>query len=170
MIDNQKHLFDLPGDVTYIDCAAYSPLMKAVVEAGEIGLRRKVRPWSFTMAEIDHEAERARQLFAGLIGAETRDIAVVPSASYGIATAAANLPLAAGQAVVVLEGQFRSNFYSWRAQTADGGGALVTVARPADNDWTPVVLDAIGPDTAIAALPNSHWTDGSLLDIEIISE
>ena len=40
--------------------------------------------------------------------------------------------------------------------------------RPDDGDWTPAVLAAIDNDTAIAALPNCHWTDGARLDLESV--
>ena len=33
MIPSQRHLFDLPDDVTYLDCAYMAPLMHSVVEA-----------------------------------------------------------------------------------------------------------------------------------------
>jgi selenocysteine lyase/cysteine desulfurase len=48
------------------------------------------------------------------------------------------------------------------------GGRLEIVPRPADFDWTAAVLARIGDDTGIAALPNCHWTDGSMLDLEAI--
>ena len=42
---------------------------------------------------------------------------------------------------------------------------LKTIRRPPDNDWTAAVIDAIDHQIAIAALPNCHWTDGTLLDL-----
>jgi selenocysteine lyase/cysteine desulfurase len=45
-----------------------------------------------------------------------------------------------------------------------------TVQRPPDSDWTPAVLEAIDPDTAIVAVQNCHWTDGTLLDLVKIGE
>ncbi|MDZ7769250.1 MAG: aminotransferase class V-fold PLP-dependent enzyme [Woeseiaceae bacterium] len=42
---------------------------------------------------------------------------------------------------------------------------LVTVRRPADDDWTAALLEHIDASTALAAVPNCHWTDGSLIDL-----
>ncbi len=45
---------------------------------------------------------------------------------------------------------------------------MKTVPRPADNDWTSALLESITDDTAVVAIPNCHWTDGTLIDIEKI--
>src|SRR5262249_32565146 len=47
-------------------------------------------------------------------------------------------------------------------------GELVTVPRPADDDWTTAILARLGARTAIVALPHCHWTDGGLIDLERI--
>ena len=45
MIENQRHRFRIPDDVTYLNCASEMPLPRDAVAAGEIGLARKVEPW-----------------------------------------------------------------------------------------------------------------------------
>ena len=106
MIPCQRHLFDFPDDVAYLNCAYMSPLMHSVREAGRAGIDRKVRPWKLGTKEFFTESEDARALFAGLISARADDIAIVPSASYGIAVAARNLPVEAGGRLVILAEQF----------------------------------------------------------------
>ncbi|MDF1736144.1 MAG: aminotransferase class V-fold PLP-dependent enzyme [Minwuia sp.] len=165
MIASQRHLFEIPDDIAYLNCAYMSPLMKPVVAASNTGLQRKASPWTVTPQDFFTESERARGLFGRLIGAPADDIAIVPAASYGIATAAANLPVPAGQEILVLRDQFPSNVYSWRDLAADSGAELRTLQRGQDGDWTRVILDAISDRTAIAALPHNHWTDGSLIDL-----
>jgi len=92
-------------------------------------------------------------------------IAIVPSASYGIATAARNLPVKKGQSILVLEEQFPSNYYPWKRRAEETGAPLKIVAWPAENDWTAAVLDSLTSDVAIAALPNVQWTSGGRLDL-----
>src|ERR1017187_9298412 len=48
MIACQRHLFDIPDDVAYLNCAYLSPLMKPALEAGAAGLARKAHPWEIT--------------------------------------------------------------------------------------------------------------------------
>jgi selenocysteine lyase/cysteine desulfurase len=74
------------------------------------------------------------------------------------------------QRILILEDQFPSNVYSWRELAKHSGAKLVTVSRPPDNDWTSAVLDDLDEDTAVVAVPNCHWTDGSLLDLARIGE
>lgn len=112
------------------------------------------------------DAEVGRERFAQLVGATAEDIALVPAASYGTATAACNLPCAAGQRIIVLHEQFPSHVYPWRELAAARGAELVTLSRPGDDDWTRVILDALDDRVAIAALPHVHWTDGALIDLE----
>ena len=169
MIPNQRHLFDLPDDVAYLNCAYMAPLMHSVVEAGRRGVRCKARPWELTTPDFFGDPARARGLFARIVNARAQDIAIVPAASYGMAVAARNLPLRTGQNVVLLADQFPSNLYPWRAAAARTGAEIVTVDA-ADGDLTAAVLAAIDERTAIAALPHCRWTDGALLDLEQIGD
>ncbi|GAB4359299.1 MAG: aminotransferase class V-fold PLP-dependent enzyme [Gammaproteobacteria bacterium] len=170
LIPDQRHLFDLPDELAYLNCAYMSPLMHRVREAGERGVRRKAQPWRIVPGDFFSESERARELFARLVDASADDIAIVPAASYGVGLAARNLPLDGGQKVLLLADQFPSNVYPWRELARARTATLVTVPRPADDDWTAAVLAAIDPETAIVALPHCHWVDGALLDLPRIGE
>lgn len=57
LIPDQRHLFDIPADVAYLNCAYMSPLAKAVVAAGEAGLRRKAQPWDVTPQDFSPTAK-----------------------------------------------------------------------------------------------------------------
>ncbi len=170
MLPNQRHLFDIPDDVAWLNCAYMAPLMRAVCEAGERGIHRKRRPWLITSRDFFTESERIRALFAKLINADTDDVAIVPSASYGVAVAARNLPLRGNQRVLVLDEQFPSNVYAWKASCKAAGAELVTVRRPVNGDWTAAVLAAIDERVAVAALPQCRWTDGALIDLNRVAE
>ncbi len=177
MLPCQRHLFDIPDDIAYLNCAYMSPLMKTVADAGREGIETKVSPWRLYPEDFFSGAERGRALFARLIGADAGDIAIVPSASYGIAVAACNLPVARGDEIVLLEDQFPSNVYAW-TDLADRTGATIRTVSRAEarsgnrpgTDWTAALLEAIGERTAIVALAHCHWTDGSMVDLEAVSE
>jgi selenocysteine lyase/cysteine desulfurase len=167
-IDCQRHLFDIPEDVAYLNCAYMSPLLRSAAEAGAAAARRKQHPWEITSAEFFALPDRGRAAFAQLIGASAEDIAVIPSISYGVMLAARNLPLGADQEVLVLGEQFPSNVYPWRAVAAERGARVRTVTTSSAEGWTPPLLDAIGPRTAVVAVPHCHWTDGSLIDLPAV--
>ncbi len=165
MIPCQRHLFEIPDNVAYFNCASMSPNLKAVRAAGEAGVARKSKPWAIHLVDFFDEVDVARDLFARLIGARADDIAIVPAASYGVATAAANLPAAAGRRIVLLESQHPSNVFTWLELCRRTGAEVAVVPRPEDDDWTRAVLDAIDDRAAIVALPQCHWTDGTLVDL-----
>jgi selenocysteine lyase/cysteine desulfurase len=168
ILENQRELFEIPAGVAYLNCAYMSPQLRSVREVGERAVARKSRPWEITPDDFFEDAEKSRALFARLVGAEADGIALIPSVSYGIAVAAANVQVEPGENILILEDQFPSNVYSWRELAARQNANLVTVPRPPDHDWTAAVLGHLGENTAVVAVPNCHWTDGSLLDLRRI--
>jgi selenocysteine lyase/cysteine desulfurase len=172
MLPSQRDLFDIPDDVAYLNCAYMSPLMKPALEAGIAGLARKTHPWELTADQFFTGAEEFRATAATLLDCSRDCIAIVPSASYGIATAARNLPINKGQSILVLDEQFPSNYYPWQRLAEETGATLKIVPWPSDDDsdWTAAVLDSLTSDVAIAALPNVQWTSGGQLDLVRISE
>ncbi len=161
----QRERFGIPDEITYFNCAYLSPLMQSVREAGRAGIERKARPWEFMPEHFFNESDVLRARFAGLIGAEANEIAIIPSASYGIGIAAKNIPLGAGRRVVLLADQFPSNVYPWRAAAQENEAEIVTVPRPSDGNWTQGILEAVDERVGVVAIPNCHWTDGSLVDL-----
>ena len=165
MLDVQRQLFDIPETVTYLNCANMSPQPQTVTAAGVAAVHHKAAPWTLRPEEWFAPAERLRALFAAVINADADGIALVPSVSYGIALAAANLELRRGQSIVLLEGEFPSNVYAWQELARRRGAVIRTVRREATGTWTDSVLGAIRSDTAVVSVPNCHWTDGRLVDL-----
>src|SRR5688500_10811597 len=151
MIENQRHLFDIPEDVTYLNCAYLSPLLRKAAKAGKSGVDRKLRPWTIVRKDFFDELEEVRALFARLINASADDIAIVPASSYAAAIAGNNLPLREGQSVVVIGREHFSNVYQWKLRCREAGAAFLTVPAPLRGDWTQGVLDRIDGRTAIVA-------------------
>ena len=167
-LGDQRDLFEVPEGIAYLNCAYMSPQLRSAREVGEAAVARKSRPWEITPQDFFEGSEEIRALFARLVGGDADGVAIVPSVSYGIAVAAANVPVVESQTILILEDQFPSNVYAWRELAKRSGAKLVTVARPEDHDWTRAVLEEIDRDTAVVAVPNCHWTDGSLLDLSRI--
>ncbi|WP_152433078.1 aminotransferase class V-fold PLP-dependent enzyme [Erythrobacter sp. THAF29] len=169
-IASQRDRFAIPREVHYLNCAYMAPLSHDVVAAMEEAARLKASPWNFEPADFFSVCERFRERAARLAGVAADTIAIVPSVSYALAVAAKNLTMSAGQNIVTLADQFPSNVYVWRELAARRGGNVVTVERPSQTCWSDAVLDAIGPDTAIVAVPHCHWADGRVVDLEAVGE
>lgn len=172
MLPSQRHLFDLPREVAYLNAAAWSPLPLAVQEAGRMGVGRKGRPWEVDPALPGWVIERARAAAASLIGAAAEDVAVVSSVGYGVASAAKVFAPPAGSRVVVLEDDHSSPVLEWMVRAPAQGFTVDTVKRPSDGDWTAAVEAAIakpGAPVSLASISNVHWSDGSALDMDRIA-
>jgi selenocysteine lyase/cysteine desulfurase len=99
-------------------------------------------------------------------------VAIVPAVSYGAAVIAHNLRPERGARVVVAAEQFPSNVYAWRRLAAEHQLKLHTVSAPPGErrgeSWNQALLTAIDERTALVALPQVHWTDGTRFDLEAI--
>ncbi len=174
MLSCQKKRFNLPDGHHYLNAAYMSPLLQEVEDAGIEGIRKKRAPHTIAPDDFFATAGAVRTQFAELIHADNPDrIAITAAASYGIATAARNLPVRKGQTIVVLEEQFPSNMYSWRRLSAETGATLRVVAAPEampgrGERWNARILEAIDRTTALAALPHVHWADGTIFDLEAV--
>jgi len=169
-IETARDLFEIPEGITYLNCASMAPQLRSVTEAGLRAVRTKASPWNLSGPEWFSGSEELRALAARVMGTDGDGVALVPAASYGIATAAANLPLARGQTIVMLHQQFPSNVYAWYELAKKNGGRVVAVQREPSVDWTEALIAAIGDNTAIVAVPQCHWTDGSKVDLERVGQ
>ncbi len=161
-----RTLFDLPEGDTYLNAAYMGPMPRASIAAGERAYRRRATPWHLAVEEDFFAVpERVRAAGARLFNARPDDIALVTSASYGLAAAARNLKLEAGQEIILLAGQFPSNVYIWRELAKRSGARIVTVERAGDESWTDAIAPHIGPATGLLACPVVHWIDGGLIDL-----
>jgi selenocysteine lyase/cysteine desulfurase len=169
-IQSVRELFEIPNDITYLNCASMAPQLRCVTEAGLRAVRTKASPWTLSGPEWFSGSEQLRTLAARVMGTDSDAVALVPAASYGIATAAANLPLARGQTIVILHQQFPSNVYAWYELAKKKGGYVLVAQREPGMDWTEALVRAVDENTAIVAVPQCHWTDGSRVDLERVGQ
>ena len=174
MLTNQKHLFNLSKDSTYLNGAYMAPQLRAVTDVGIENLNKKSQPHLITGDDFFSEKKVLRQRFAQLIDAsDPETIAIIPSVSYGIATAMNNIPFEQGDEIVLIEEQFPSNYYSWKQLEAEQGVVIKTVYAPAlekgrGQTWNTRILKAISSKTKCVAIPIIHWADGTKFNMEAI--
>jgi selenocysteine lyase/cysteine desulfurase len=145
------------------------PLPRASQDAGIAAIARKGNPTTIVAADFFTEAAEARRLFAQLVNADATRVAIIPAASYGLATVARNTPLTAGQNVVVVAEDFPSSMYTWRKATKRSRSELRVVEPPSGDrrgaEWNTRLLEAIDRNTAVVSIPHVHWTDGTRFDL-----
>ena len=170
MLPSQRALFEMPRDICYLNAASYSPLPLRTQDAGRAAVGRKGTPWTLAATFATEQHERARLAAARLINADPPDIALIPSISYGVATAAKLLTIDRGTRVIVLENDHSSPVLEWQTRAEAQDFAVETVRSPDDGDWTSAILAAIersgAPPVSLASISSVHWSDGGPIDVE----
>jgi selenocysteine lyase/cysteine desulfurase len=163
---DQRDKFVVDPEIAYFNTAALSPVLHSVWVAGTDALERRAKPWTFTSTEWFTAVDQLRSRAANLIGVTANDIALIPATSYGLAAVARNLNARHGDRVLVLDEEFPSNYYTWQRFARRTGAELLVVRREPGQDWTDAILEVVDERVAVASIPNVHWTNGALVDLE----
>ena len=174
MLKCQRHLFSLTKEYVYLNCAYMSPLLQSTHDAGMEMLIQQSFPEEVSIDHFFSPVDRLREIFAKLINAHSPNrIAVIPSASYGLASAAKNIPLEANDNIIVMDEQFPSNIYVWQKLAAEKNATIVSIAPPTSSEnrgklWNERLLSSINEKTKVVAIGTVHWADGTLFDLKAI--
>jgi len=147
---------------------SHAPQMRRTAEAAHRYLddwNRLGMDWDSWMTEV----EECRSAFAGLIGAESHEIAITSSVSAATAAVASSLDFRGPRNRVVASGaEFPTVGHVWRAHERHG----------AEVDWVPIREDRMFSEdysvllderTAIVSAAHAWYQNGSLQDIDEIT-
>lgn len=139
-----RRLFgDFDGRV-WLNTSHQGPLPEPAVAEAEEAIAWKRSPRHLAGARFHEVPARLRRAVGRLVGVAPEEVTITNGASYGIHLLANSLPLAPGDEVLVMAGDFPSNVLPWLGLEARG----VRVRRVASARGLPV----IGPDDLAAAL------------------
>lgn len=176
MLTSRKNLFSLDKNITYLNCAYMSPMLKSVEMAGIQGLNIKKNPYKLKTDDFFEPANQLRSEFTKLIQAkEANRCVLIPSVSYGMAIVAKNLKISAGENIITAHEQFPSNVYVWKKLAEENKAELHAIQPPdtAHNRgkiWNERILESINAKTKLVALGNIHWADGTKFDLAAIRQ
>lgn len=118
MNDDELHTrfgFGELGDRVWLNCAHQGPLpLSAATEARE-AVSWKLAPWELTQERFDGVPRRLREALGRLVGVGAEEIILANGASFGLHLFANGLPLADGDEVLLMRGDFPSNLLPWLA-------------------------------------------------------
>lgn len=172
-MDLQKQLFDLDEDVTYLNGAYMSPILKSVAEIGKRKVEAKLKPYQITGPDFFTTVSEIKKEFSALIRANDLErIAIIPSVSYGLANVAKNIDVRNKEILIVAE-QFPSNVYPWKELVETQNAVIKTIDPPQSlkqrgKVWNEKILEAINNNTGMVAIAHVHWADGTLFDLKAI--
>ena len=106
--------------VAYFDHAAVGPITGPAQEAIGQWATQAAEQGGLAWLQWDRRLEQVRERAAGLIGADSREVAFVANTTTGISLVAEGLSWEPGDNVVTLANEFPSNLYPWMNLHARG--------------------------------------------------
>ena len=167
----QKTKFILSKKVTYLNCAYMSPMLKKVEKAGVKGIKQKRKPYHITPIDFFKTSDLVKKRFSSIIDCKNHNrIAIIPSASYGLANVVNNISIKEKDEIILLDEQFPSNVYPWLNLKERSKAKLVFIKRPdtlidSGKKWNEEILASITNKTKVVAVGNIHWACGTLVDL-----
>jgi selenocysteine lyase/cysteine desulfurase len=159
--------FPIFKDKIYLNSCSQGALSHEVQQAYMDYLndwQEKGSPWEYWVERM----EAARHAFAGLVNAETSEVAVTTSVSAGVSALASAFDFSGERnKVVISDFEFPTIGQIWHAQEARGAQV---VHVPAAGNTIPVsrFADAIDERTAIVSITHVCFRNGSMLDVPAI--
>jgi selenocysteine lyase/cysteine desulfurase len=175
----QKDKFSLPETDIYLNCATMAPILKSTELIGIQAVKNKSNPKLITQDTYFESAQNLKTSCAKLVNSSVDRIALVPSASYGMAIVAKNLAtkkgLKPGQHIILVQDEFPSDVYAWDEVCAQKSLRIRTISPPDNMDergkvWNQRLISAINSDTCLVVISPVHWADGTLFDLVAISK
>jgi selenocysteine lyase/cysteine desulfurase len=164
-----RHRFPIFEHRVYINSCSQGALSDAVRNAYEQYLSdwdERGAPWEYWV----ERQEAARASFAGLINAESDEIAVTTSLSAGVASLASGLRFARRSKVVLTDWEFPTIGQIWHAQEARGG-RVVHVKEAPDGTLPLEHFDAaIDDDTLLVSITHVCYRNGAMVDVRDVVE
>ena len=126
----QKHLFQLPDGIHYLNCGYMSPLLKSVEEKGIEGMRKKRNPISIKPVDFFTDVKDVRRNYGRMVNCNPSQVAIMPAVSYGMNSVIRNIPYSSGQHALTVSEEFPSCYYTAERWCSDHGAELRDQLNP----------------------------------------
>ena len=163
-VDEEFGSFD--GRV-WLNCAHQGPLPRSAQDAARAEIRAKASPHLIEEASFWDLPEELRATVAALIGASADEVVLGNATSYGLNLLAQGLPLAAGDEVLLVDGDFPATVTSWFPVV--DRGVEIRLLRPRRHAPTAEeVADALRPSTKVFCSSWVYSFSGHTIDLGAI--
>jgi selenocysteine lyase/cysteine desulfurase len=172
---SQKLLFSLPEGLHYLNCAYKGPMMKTAEAAGMEMLLRDRNPSVIAVDDYFNDNAAVRSLFGKLVNCAAEHVAIIPSTSYGFASALDNISGKPGGKAIGLHNEFPSAYFSLERWCNENQQEREIIG-PETNDirqgeaWNAAILEAIDARTSVVLISWVHWMNGVRFDLEAIGK
>jgi selenocysteine lyase/cysteine desulfurase len=164
-----RRSFPALNTYTWLNTAGSGPGASPVIWALSDALDQW-RRGEFDTHDWYEDAQKARGLFARLIGATAREIALLPTAAAGVATIAGTIARLGHGKIIVGEREFRSNLFPW-LDLSERGFEVIEVATNSDNvTTTEALIAAIDEGTTLVAVSDVQFAHGYRVDLRRVAQ
>jgi len=175
-MDCQKHLFDLHPDVHYLNNAYKGPLLKSAETAAIHALQRGRNPSDMKIGDFFDLVEEVKTLYGEIVNCHPDQVAVIPSTSYGFATALNNIKAKPNGNAITVKDEFPSDFFALKKWCEQHNNHLEIVSSSTTDrasiaaDWTQRIIDNITEKTSMVVMSAVHWANGVKFDLKAIGQ
>jgi selenocysteine lyase/cysteine desulfurase len=171
---SQKNKFNLQKDVSYINCAYMSPLLKSTEEIGITGIQKKRNPFKVKQEDFFKDNIPLKANFAQLVNCKAHNVALFPAVSYGFASILNSFEAPSKKHCILVENEFPSGYFA-AEKWAKKNDKKLKIIRSEEGDhrianWNEKLLSTINEKTAFVLISSVHWMDGSKFDLEQIGK
>lgn len=170
-----RSLFPDLRSLAYLNHAAISPLSLPARQAAERALADLARDGSVNFGARLFERQQLREDLARLLGADSAEIALVPSTGYGLAALATSFPWRRGARVIAFDGEYPTNVSVWQQACRQNALQLTMLpvadfARPDAPDFSALERELRRGDVQLCAASAVQFQTGLRMPIERIAE
>lgn len=166
-LSSYRDEFPILARRNYLISASLGPLSRRARAGAEehLDLWERLGPEELWLDHGLPRLEKCRSLFARLVGADTDEIAIVPSVSSGLSSLAGCIDWCRRPHVVLSALDFPTNHYVWRAQEARGALPLVVPSHDGIGVATKDYLDLVDERTAIVNVNRVLFESSFIVDL-----
>ena len=164
--------FPILGQRTYLISASLGPLSRRSRKLAEehLDLWERLGPEELWFDHGLPRLEECRERFGRLIGADTEEIAIIPSVSSGLSSLASCFAFDDRTKIVATDMDFPTNHYVWRAQLKRGAKLAVAASPDGIRIETQDIIDLIDEETVIVNTNRALFESSYILDVPPIIE
>jgi kynureninase len=172
LADEWREEFPVANERTYLISASLGPLSRRSRALAEehLDLWQRLGPEELWFDHGMPRLEECRERYGRLIGADTDEMAIIPSVSAGLSSLATCLDFSDRPKVVLTDMDFPTNHYVWLAQQ-NAGAKLDVVASP---DRIRIDLEdmisRIDEQTAIVNVNRALFESSYIMDVKAITD
>lgn len=165
-----RELFPHTKDVVYFNSASYGPFASTVQQALDANIRIRLEAAIDDSHDAFNTADELRCDYAGLIGAEKKQVGIGLNTTFGLNIAAFGLPLNEGDEILVSDVEFPAVVYTFKA-AAEARGLHLRFLKSVNRRFVIEEIEKnIGPRTRVLALSYVQFFNGFKNDLKTISE